>query len=54
MSCDEVLRLLRVREARYAGPVCCRQAVEGLGPKVLPRRTEVIRHRSKKAVAASG
>lgn len=38
--------------AGYAGPVRCRQVVEGLGVEVTARNVERVRHQLKKAVAA--
>jgi hypothetical protein len=38
--------------AGYAGPVRCRQVVEGLGAEVTSREVERVRHQLKKAAAA--
>lgn len=38
--------------AAYAGPVRCRQVVEGLGLEATPREVERVRHQLKKAAAA--
>ncbi|MDT9699279.1 hypothetical protein [Streptomyces sp. P17] len=38
--------------AAYAGPVRCRQVVEGLGLEAVPREVERVRHQLKKAAAA--
>jgi hypothetical protein len=37
--------------AGYAGPVRCRQVVEGLGLEATPREVERVRHQLKKAAA---